>query len=169
MTAVEMRLEQFALCHLSLCLARSLSTWVNRVPAEMSHDTKQYHLHYVTVWQSVRPMFAHCEVPVRILFIFRRHVLRLMATYSCGSWVRRQTTPQSTHQDFCKCLYVLHVVMEVKSYAQFFGTFFLVHSLWKNFRHPRKFPPKPKNPTEFPPYTSSVIDWAGKGRYGSFR
>jgi len=53
-------------------------------------------LRTIFVRQSVTPMFADCEVPVRILFMLCRHILR-SSTLSCGSQVRRQTTPQSTH------------------------------------------------------------------------
>jgi len=52
----------------------------------------------VTVRQSVRPMFADFEVPVRILFACCRHVLRSTTfSHSHGLSVCHQRTPQSTH------------------------------------------------------------------------
>jgi len=127
----------YKLCCLSVCFREADSCWdetwavcylplgfltcqivvdtrhkVNPVPAEMSRHTTQYHLH-VPIPQSVRPMFADCEVPVHILFIFLRQVLRSTTTCSCGSWVRCKTTPQSTVHTYVMQSYWLHIKTSV--------------------------------------------------------
>ena len=48
------------------------------------HMTTALQLRTIFVRQSVRPMFADCEVPVRILFMLCRQILR-STTFSCGS------------------------------------------------------------------------------------
>ena len=57
----------------------------------------------------------------------------------------------AAHQDFCKCLYVLHVVMEVRDLHNFPGHSSSYILYWKITATPENLPPtKPQNATEFP-------------------